>query len=140
MRKMLAALAGVFCLLSFPASADEQLLVLDVAIQLDGEQVSAPRIALAPGTDGSIRQGLEGDFVLALGFHAVHLEHDRARLLMDVAAGVGDPTHRKAQYLELPWDEPYELVFSTMLDGPSVRILFTPSKGSRSALMQKSDQ
>lgn len=114
---------------------DEKLLVLDVEIYVDEERVSTPRVALEPGSDASIQQGLEDDLALKIVFHSTHIQERGAGILTDIDFGLRDPGHLQAQHVVMPWNEAHEVVFSTSLDGPSIRLRVTPSQVARSELM-----
>lgn len=131
------ALAGIG---SAFAGDDPVMIVLDVEIHVDGERVSTPSVALEPGGDASIVQGvdLEGgekDGVLRLGFHAAHGDGEGPEFLLDVDFGLGQPAHLQAEHLKMRWGEPYEFVFQPAVDAPSMRVTVTPSRAKRSEFM-----
>lgn len=132
-RKIVALLSLLICPLSVAASPpdDEPMLVLSMQIFSDGEKVSEPRIAVTPGSDASVMQGVEDDLVLKVVFHSVHVGEDGAEMLVDVDFGVNDPEHLMANHVVMPWNEAYEMVFAPALDSPSFRFLITPSRATR---------
>lgn len=135
--KTLLVLCGLCLVLSPAASAEDQaLIVLSMQLYSDGELVSEPKVALAPGTDASVMQGIEDagfdeDLVLKLAFHSVHLREKGPELLVDADFGIDEPQHLSADHVVMAWNEPYEFSFRVAPDAPTISVRITPSRSTR---------
>lgn len=128
-------------MLSLPWAAfagdDERVIVLSMQIHSDGELVSEPRVAVKPGTDATIMQGIvaEGfdeELVLNVVFHAIHAQEKGAEVLIDSDFGLGEPKHLGADHVVMSWNEPHEFSFRVAADAPKIDIKVTPSRATRS--------
>ena len=126
-------------MLSLPWAAfagdDEMMIVLSMQIHVDGDFVSESRVAVAPGTDASVTQGItaEGfdeELMLRVVFHAIHAQKKGAEVLMDSDFGLGEPKHLGADHVVMRWGEPHEFSFRVAADAPTIRIKVTPTRAT----------
>lgn len=117
----------LLCLMAGPSLAAEDLVMLDVEIYRDGDRVSSPRLAMKPGSDGSIQQGLEDGKVLFITFHSTHLTDSAVEMLIDTDLGIEHREHIQTAHDAFEWDKRFEQVFSQKGWG-SIRIVVTPSR------------
>lgn len=136
---MKTLLVCVLLLLPFAvfAADDDTMIVLSMEIHSDGELISEPRVAVAPGTDATVMQGIaaEGfdeELVLNVVFHAIHAQEKGAEVLIDSDFGLGEPKHLGADHVVMNWNEPHEFSFRVAADAPTINIKVTPSRATRS--------
>lgn len=123
--------------LSMPLQAAEEMILLDFSIAVDGEVVSEPRLAMKPGSDASLMQGLEDGEGLKMSFHSLHASESGVNMLVDIdlLAGADDRSgeHYRSEHREFAWGETSEFVFG-FDNGQDVTVTLTPSRTTREAL------
>ena len=142
---MKAFLSCMLLLLPFAVLGDDETMIaLSMEIYSDGELVSKPNVAVAPGSDATVMQeiaaeGFDEELVLNVVFHAIHAQEQGAEVLVDSDFGRGEPKHLGADRVLMNWDEPYELSFQVAPDAPTVSIKVTPSQSTRSDYLSKNE-
>ncbi|HEX7029887.1 MAG TPA: hypothetical protein VF254_04775 [Gammaproteobacteria bacterium] len=127
---MIAALV----LTPLASGADDELILLDVVVHVNGEELSNPRIALEPASDGSVIQGLPGERKLKLVFHSTHAGEDGTEVFVDMDFGPEDAlAHVRTHRWMMSWERQAETMFTTG-DGDVVHVRITPGRVTRAEL------